>query len=192
MLLQSENLLPIEVWWRWSDVVYDQMGHVEKAFREFDLMESADFFAVYRGQLKKLWIETQKMSNPEGYRENFVDIYERFLAELPETADVLQELLNEDWRSGVDSSTYNPYKSERAANIFGFPDIDNPRGIADGTPRRGYLTSIMKWMIHNARGINDWGTLKPSGLPITPQNMPVASRAASKSFGLSWRTLKAA
>lgn len=63
------------------------------------------------------------------------------------------------------------FRTMRGAQIFGYPDYDNPRGIADGWPRQGYLPYVMRNMILGQVGFLYLGALKPRE-GVTPGSTP--------------------
>ena len=176
-LLVPEKKIPMRMWWEWSDIVYDQMGIVGRTLGEHGRLKEADFFRHYRAELKALWLTTHGRPDSDNYRQNYATIYKRFLRELPVTARTLQDLLNEDWRGGVDDTddaggqgksgrsggggSNGGFRTMRGAMIFGFQDFDNPRGIADGQARPGYLPYVMRNMIMGQVGFLYLGALKP-------------------------------
>ncbi|MBI1273214.1 MAG: hypothetical protein GC131_03905 [Alphaproteobacteria bacterium] len=184
MLLVPEKKLPMIVWEEWSDIVYDRMGVIAATLFEHAREKEAKFFEFYRAELKELWLKTKDSQRDELYRQNYAMIYRRFLRELPKTAETLQDLLGDDWRAGFSEVPERRkgeqtdgdnggigFKTLRAAMIFGYPDYDNPRGIADGWPRPGYLTFVMRNMILGQVGFLYMGALKPRD-GITPGSMP--------------------
>lgn len=189
-LLVPQKKIPMRFWWEWSDIVYDRMGIIGRTLREHRRHKEADFFAHYRAELKELWLETHDRPDGDMYRHNYAQIYRRFLRELPVTARTLQDLLNEDWRGGIeeDDDKKEPWRGKsgrsggagsgggfrtmRGALIFGYPDYDNPRGIADGWPRPGYLPYVMRNMILGQMGFLYLGALKPRE-GVTPGSTPV-------------------
>lgn len=186
-LLVPEKKIPMRFWWEWSDIVYDRMGIIGRTLREHGRQKEADFFSHYRAELKELWLETHDRPDGDNYRHNFATIYKRFLRELPATARTLQDLLNEDWRGGIDDDDDDGragksggttgaggsggFRTMRGAQIFGYPDYDNPRGIADGQPRQGYLPYVMRNMVLGQVGFLYLGALKPRE-GITPGSTP--------------------
>jgi hypothetical protein len=188
MLLVPEKKIPMRLWEEWSDIVYDRMGVIASTLAEHARDNESNFFNHYRDELKELWLKTRSRERDEQYRQNYATIYKRFLRELPATAETLQELLGDDWRNGFaeigcDHSERNGgrrggggdnggFKTSRGAMIFGFPDYDYPRGIADGWPRPGYLTFVMRNLILGQVGFLYMGALKPRD-GITPGSTPV-------------------
>ncbi len=173
-LLAPGKKIPMQLWWDWSDVVYDQMGIVSNTLGEHGRTKEADFFRHYRNELKELWESTRGRPDADKHRHHFATIYRSFLRELPETARTLQCLLDEDWRGGVTDDDdragrtgksgdggQGGFRTMRGKQIFGYPDYDNPRGIADGYARQGYLPYVMRNMIKGQTGFLYLGALKP-------------------------------
>jgi hypothetical protein len=192
MLLVPTKKIPMTLWEEWSDIVYDRMGVVSQTLLEHGRDKEANFFNHYRAELKDLWLRTRDRARDEIYRQNYAEIYRRFLRELPATAQTLQDLLDDDWRGGFTDCTHHNenegddhkgtkgkkgkgdnggFRTARGAMIFGYPDYDNPRGIADGWPRPGYLPFVMRSMIIGQVGFLYMGALKPRD-GITPGSTP--------------------
>lgn len=161
--------IPDQIWLKWSDIVYDQMGIVSSALRDFQLLDEAGFFDRYRGDLRALWLRARLVGDVDKFRKNFADIYQRFLIELPPTSSQLQELLGEDWAAGNPSSGKGGFKTERGARIFGFPSREEPRGIGDGKYRFGYLPYVMRNLIVGETEATFFGTLKPRTFSTSPR-----------------------
>lgn len=192
-LLVPEKKIPMRMWWEWSDVVYDQMGIVANTLSEHGRVDEAAFFRHYRAELKELWLATHNRPDADKHRHHYAMIYRRFLRELPVTARTLQSLLNEDWRGGIDEDEASRadrkkggggnggnggFRTKRGAMIFGYPDYDNPRGIADGQARQGYLPYVMRNMILGQTGFLYLGALKPRE-GVTPGSMPALGYEAA-------------
>ncbi len=197
-LLVPEKKIPMSFWWEWSDIVYDQMGIVARTLGEHGRDKEAAFFRHYRAELKELWLKTHHRPDSDNYRQNYATIYKRFLRELPVTARTLQDLLDEDWRGGIEDLVAateaekarngcsgksggggsGGFRTMRGAEIFGYPDLDKPRGIADGWPRPGYLPYVMRNMILGQVGFLYMGALKPRE-GITPGSTPVLGYEAA-------------
>ena len=201
-MLVPQKKIPMRFWWEWSDIVYDQMGIVGRTLGEHGRVKEADFFRHYREELKELWLATHGRPDSDNYRHNYATIYKRFLRELPVTARTLQDLLNEDWRGGIDEDDDDDGKSGRSggtgsggfrtmrgAMIFGYPDYDNPRGIADGWPRPGYLPYVMRNMILGQIGFLYLGALKPRE-GVTPGSTPALGYEAAARLNMDNEALR--
>ncbi|MEJ0061687.1 MAG: hypothetical protein WDO70_00415 [Alphaproteobacteria bacterium] len=211
-LLVPQKKIPMRFWWEWSDIVYDQMGVIQYTLAEHDREKEADFFRYYRSELKALWLKTQRdREHGDLYRHNYAMVYRRFLRELPDTSKTLQDLLHDDWRGGFaandDGEKKNSgeksggetggktgggaggFRTMRGAEIFGYPDYDKPRGIADGWPRPGYLPFVMRNMILGQVGFLYLGALKPRE-GATPGNMPVLGYDAEQRYNIDQTMLR--